>query len=195
MTRTSDPGEKAMNELARLIEEAARRGVPDANSAVLATASRAARPSVRTVFVLAAETGGAVFLANTSSGKGRQLEENPWAALCFYWPALQKQAVLEGAVALLSEEESDRYWRKRPREAQLAAWASNPAQPEQSKEKLADVKQRFSFEQAPRPAQWRAYRLEPDRIELWDTGWGRLIERMRYRRKPDGAWVEEAVAP
>jgi pyridoxamine 5'-phosphate oxidase len=194
MSGATDIRDKAMVELRALLKEATRRGLKEADCAALATAGRDSRPSVRTIYVAAIEDAGIVFFANALSGKARQLGENPYAGLCFFWPSLKKQVVFDGEAEMLSETDSDSYWRLRPRSAQLGAWVSDQAQPPQTsgklKESLARYKKEFSFEQAPRPAHWRAWRVSPYRIEFWDTGWRRLISRIRYQKDATGAWTE-----
>ena len=191
--------EKVMAELRTLIDEVLRRGLPDANSAALATTNKSGQPSVRVVYIQSVETSGLVFFANSRSGKGLQLEQNPQAAVCFYWPGLQHQVTLEGDVEMLSDADSSAYWSKRPREAQLGAWASEQAEPVQDKgqrkAQLSKLKKEFSFENAPRPVHWRAYRIHPTRIEFWPSGWGRLRARTLYQKRPDGTWTEQMENP
>lgn len=190
---------KGLSELSALVEEASRRGIADAHSAALATADKDGKPSVRTVYITAFEDGGVVFFVNSQSGKGRQLAVNPQAALCFFWPGLQKQVLLDGKVEIMSEADSDTYWKRRSRESQLGAWASEQSKPlvdkEQLKTGLGNFKSHFDYRQAPRHEHWRAYLLRPDRIELWSTGWQRLLARTRYERDPSGNWTEFVENP
>ncbi len=199
MPKPSSPYDKAIQHLQQLIEEAVRRGLPESNSATLATADRASgRPSVRTVYVLNVDVEGLVIFASTQSGKARQMQDNPQAALCFFWPALQSQVVVDGEVELLSEADSDAYWRKRSRESQLGAWVMESAATGDSRElkdKLAQYKAEFSFEQAPRPQHWRAFRIRPTHIEFWKTGWQRLLGRTGYQKQADGSWREHTHGP
>ncbi len=190
---------QAINKLQRLMAEARARGVPEANSAALATADTAGRPSVRMVFITVVDAAGLLLFANLDSGKGHQLVENPHASVCFFWQQLQEQAIVEGRVVLQSEEESDRHWRRRPREVQLAAWASRQNLPAKRKGSVLGRHQRFrqhfSFDSVPRSPQWRAFRIEPKRIEFWATGWHRMRDRSRYYELSDGCWVHESVEP
>lgn len=199
--KTSDEiYQQAIEQLQRLIDTAATQGVQEPHAAALATADRYAHPSVRMVYVVAVEPPGLVFFANVESGKGQQLIDNPRAALCFFWRDLQEQVTLEGDVTLLSSEVADSYWRKRSREAQLAAWAfpQGSAAPEEKgelRQQVRQLEQAFGFEPVPRSPSWSAFRLLPERIEFWPTGWQRMRERTRYGKGVDGLWSEETLTP
>ena len=190
---------QALERLQRLIDEAAARGVVAPHAAALATADRQARPSVRTVYVVALEEAGLLFFANRESGKGQQLRDNPQAALCFYWPALQEQVQVEGRAIEQSDETCDQYWRKCSRMLQLGAWASDQGQPAQENPRVhqqaRQLEQAAGFEAIPRPATWCAFRVQPSRIEFWPTGWQRLRERLRYQKDGDGQWSRVMLNP
>lgn len=185
--------EQAIGELRSLMEDARRRGDRECSTAALATATRDARPSVRTVGVVRLSTAGLAIFANADTGKGRQMLENPRASLCFHWPVLQYQVIVEGAVALLPEDEADALWLKQPREFSLGHWASDQThaaeEPAQIRENVRVHRQRFDFERIPRPPAWRAFEIRPDRIDLWPTGWTHLRPRRRYLKTADGGWT------
>jgi pyridoxamine 5'-phosphate oxidase len=199
MSTTEKLLHQAMDEIKALIQEAERRDIPDANGASLATADSSGKPSVRIVYVQQVDPDGLVFFANIQSGKGQQIQQNPHVAICFFWPALQRQVIVEGPVNILPEAESDVYWRKRPRESQLAAWASEQSEPLSGKgdlgEKLAHYKKEFNFESAPRPPNWRAFCVQPARLEFWRTGWHQLRARTKYEKNADGEWTTEIENP
>ncbi|WP_439860030.1 pyridoxine/pyridoxamine 5'-phosphate oxidase [Pseudomonas sp. MBLB4136] len=190
---------QALERLQRLIDEAAARGVEEPHSAALATADRAARPSVRTVYVVAVEPAGLLFFANRESGKGQQLRDNPRAALCFYWPALQEQVLVEGEAVLQGDETADQYWRKCSRIMQLGAWASEQGRTAGEQGRLhrqaRQLEQATGFEAIPRQADWCAFRVQPERIEFWPSGWQRLRERLRYQKDADGHWSRTSLHP
>lgn len=196
---TADIYRKAMDRLNRLMTEARARGAVAAETASLATADTSARPSVRMITIMELDHEGPLFFVNQNSGKGRQLTENPWASLCFYWPQVQEQVIVEGAVEAQPESVSDRYWRMRSRETQLVAWASDQSEPVDQKgkvkEKVSEYRHRFDSERVARPDNWRAFRILPARIEFWPTGWHRVRERVRYVSNEEGEWLEETVAP
>lgn len=185
--------DKAIAQLTGLTEEARRRGDREVSSAALATASADARPSVRKVEIVRISTSGLVLFAHTETGKGQQMQSNPRAALCFHWPILQYQAIVEGAVALLSEAESDALWRNVPREYSLGHWASDQTQaeghPELLKQNTQAYRKQFDWGSVPRVPSWRAFEIRPDRMDFWPTGWQRLRARERYLKLSDGSWA------
>jgi len=177
---------------------AAAAGAPHgATAAALATADARGRPSVRVVLVKAVDARGFVFFSNRESRKGRELVENPFAALCFHWPELEEQVRVEGAVAPVADAESDAYFATRPRESRVGAWASRQSAPLASPAALEaavrEVEARFPGD-VPRPPFWGGYRIAPERIEFWQSGAGRLHRRERYERR-DGGWVMTLLQP
>src|SRR5581483_11393949 len=127
--RNPDLRAEALAELRRLMDEAAHRGDRETHCAALATADADGRPSVRTVNIARVTPGGLLILVNAQTGKGRQMLANPRAALCFHWPALEQQAIVEGCVRMLSDAESDELWHIQPRENMLGHWASDQLSP------------------------------------------------------------------
>lgn len=190
---------KAIARLAALIEEARRRGDADAETAALATARPDARRSVRTVNILRVQASGLLLFANSETGKGRQMQTNPRAALCFYWRLLSYQAIVEGAVTMLSEAEADAYWSDLPRESSLGHWASDQTgqdlSPSELRRNMREFRQQFDWQSVPRAPAWRAFEIEPDRIDFWPTGWQRLRARECYSRSADGLWTESTDNP
>jgi pyridoxamine 5'-phosphate oxidase len=190
---------EALSLLSRFIEDAAQNGVSDPDAAALATANATAQPSVRMISVLAVEDAGIAFLASRNSGKGRQMEQNPRVALCFFWPILKEQVIVEGRVEVESEAVSDLFWQRRMRERQLLAWAADQSQ--RSKEKgdliknLNKVRAKADFEPLARHLNWQVYRVIPDRIEFWPNDWRRVRERMCYRCNDMDQWVKELLDP
>lgn len=189
----------ALDQLQRLIEQATAQGMDEAHAAALATADRYAHPSVRMVYIVAVEEAGLLFFANTESGKGQQLIDNPRASLCFFWRELQEQVTLEGDVIRQSVETSDNYWCKRARETQLAAWVLPQGAPApekgESRRQVRQLEQALGFEPVPRSPNWCAFRLQPERIEFWPSGWPRMRERVRYQQDADGVWSEAVLTP
>jgi pyridoxamine 5'-phosphate oxidase len=170
----------------------------DPTAMALATATSSARPSARIVLLHGFDERGFVFYTNYDGRKGDELEANPYAALCWYWPWLDEQVRAEGHVTQLSSEESDAYFATRPRGKQVGAWASMQSRPLASREVLmercAEVEARFAGQPVPRPPFWGGYRLSPDRIEFWKAGEFRLHDRWAYTRDREG-WRIERLYP
>jgi pyridoxamine 5'-phosphate oxidase len=178
--------------------ERARAHQVDTAPATLATCDTVGRPSARIVLVRGVDARGFTFHTNYDSRKGRELTENPHAALCFYWPTLDEQIRAEGSVRRLESDESDAYFVTRPRGSQLGAWASTQSAPLPSREaleaKYRDVESRFGDGPVPRPPFWGGFRLTPDRVEFWYGRPDRLHDRVLYVR--DGAtWTIERLYP
>jgi pyridoxamine 5'-phosphate oxidase len=169
-----------------------------ANAASLATAGADGAPSARMVLLKGHDERGFVFYTNLGSRKAREMRENPRAALCFHWKHLRRQVRIAGAVALVEDLEADAYWATRPRNSQLAAWASRQSEPMAGREvldgALAEVTARFEGAPVPRPSFWSGYRLRPERIELWEDVTFRLHRRWEYLADGEG-WAVRELQP
>ena len=186
-----------ITEFLNAIERAANRQI-DTAPAALATASAAGVPSVRMVLLRAVDERGFVFHTNYNSRKALELTENPRAALCIHWHSLEEQIRIEGGVERLSSEESDEYFKSRPRGSQLGAWVSKQSTVLPSRETLEqeyrELERRFDGHPVPRPEFWGGFRLVPDRIEFWFGRPDRLHDRLLYVR--DGAgWAINRLYP
>jgi pyridoxamine 5'-phosphate oxidase len=170
----------------------------DTAPVALATADASGRPSVRMVLLRGIDERGFVFFTNYGSRKGQELDRNPQASLCFYWPTLDEQIRVEGTIERLSEEESDAYFESRPRGSQLGAWASAQSRVLPSRESLEQeyraTEARFVDQRVPRPPFWGGYRLKPSQVEFWYGRPDRLHDRLQYTRDGSG-WRIERLYP
>ena len=180
-------------------EEAIAAGLPEPNAMALATATREGVPSVRIVLMKGIDERGIEFFTNYGSRKGRELAENPRAAVTFNWLELHRAVRIEGSVERLSEAESDAYFASRGRGSRLGAWASRQGTPIESREvlaaALASVTARYPGEDVPRPDYWGGYRLVPEAVELWQGRPDRLHDREHFLRSADGGWRSERLSP
>ena len=174
-------------------------GLPEPNAMTLDTATPDGRPSARMVLIKGVDPRGFVFYTNYESRKGRELEANPWAALVFYWPELERQIRIEGRVERVAAEESDAYFASRPLGSRLGAWASPQSQVIPGRDvleaRLRDLEARFASGDVPRPPHWGGYRVVPEAVEFWQGRPSRLHDRLRYTRQADGRWAIERLAP
>jgi pyridoxamine 5'-phosphate oxidase len=167
-----------------------------AEAMTLATADAEGRPSARMLLLKGADENGFTFFTGYESRKGRDLAENPRAALVFYWQELGRQVRVEGPVRKLPSDESDTYWQTRPARSRAAAAASRQSEPLASREELkAEFERQLALGDPPRPERWGGYVLEPEAIELWQHRDDRLHERVRFTRAREGGWREELLSP
>ncbi|TGY88503.1 pyridoxamine 5'-phosphate oxidase [Marinicauda algicola] len=181
--------------------EAARRSEPnDPNAMALATAGTDGMPDVRMVLLKDFDEAGFVFYTNLESAKGRQLEENPQAALCFHWKSLRRQVRVRGSVEPVSAQEADAYFQSRARDSRIGAWASKQSRPLESRfaleKEVAKYAAKFNIAAIPRPPYWSGYRLRPVRIEFWRDRPFRLHDRLVFLRgEQDRNWEVTRLYP
>ena len=170
----------------------------DTSPMTLATADAEGQPSARVVLLRGVDARGFTFFTNFNSRKGRELDANPKAALCFHWITLDEQIRVEGYIERISDAESDAYFVSRPRGSQLGAWASDQSQILPSRETLEEryreIERRFEGQAVQRPAFWGGYRVVPHRLEFWYGRPDRLHDRVVYIRE-NGGWTIERLYP
>ncbi|MBV8073614.1 MAG: pyridoxamine 5'-phosphate oxidase [Acidobacteriaceae bacterium] len=181
-------------------QQAQAAGVKEPNAMTLATSGASCRPSARVVLLKDVSDLGFVFYTNRHSRKGEELAENPFCALTFYWPEMERQVRIEGRVERLSRSESEVYFRSRPRGSRLGAWASEQSRVLTGREvleaRLAELERQYDGqEEIPMPPSWGGYRVIPDCAEFWQGRLNRLHDRLRYRTVEGSGWVLERLAP
>jgi pyridoxamine 5'-phosphate oxidase len=180
------------------LRDARNAGEPLPEAMALATATRAGRPSVRVVLHRGVSRGGFVFYTNYNSRKAAELLDNPFAAIAFHWPLLERQLRVEGRVHRLTRRESDRYFQSRPRESRISAWASPQSAAIADRSFLeaafTTAQARFGGRRVPCPPFWGGFRIVADCIEFWQGQPHRLHDRILYRRKGK-IWLSFRLAP
>jgi len=177
--------------------EAISAQVPEPNAMTLATVGPDLRPSTRVVLVKGFDAQGIVWYTNYDSRKGRQLAGNPFAALQFHWVELERVVRIEGRVEKVSDAESDAYFKSRPLDSRIGAWASPQSQVISGRSVLVANAAKYGAQfllQPPRPPHWGGFRLVPDTWEFWQGRKSRLHDRLRYRMD-QGQWQRERLAP
>ena len=171
----------------------------DLNAMTLATVDAQGRPSARVVLLKGLDKQGFVFFTNYESRKGRDLAENPNAALVFYWGELERQVNVAGEVSKLPREESEAYFASRPRGSRIGAWASHQSKviPDRAamERTWAEFEQKFPGDEVPMPPYWGGYVLRPNRVEFWQGRPNRMHDRFRYTLLPGGGWEISRLSP
>jgi pyridoxamine 5'-phosphate oxidase len=196
--READVDPDPIVQFQRWFADARATGDPLPEAMNLATATRTGIPSARMVLLKGVDTRGFVFFTNHESQKGKDLAENPRAALVFYWAKLGRQVRVSGTVGRVTDAESDAYFRNRPLESRLSAAASPQSAVIPSRdvlEKRVEELRRQYDGDVPRPSFWGGYRVSPESIEFWLHRENRLHDRLRYTREPSGTWRLERLAP
>ena len=179
-------------------EQAVKAELPEPNAMALATATPDGRPSVRMVLLKGFDERGFVFYTNYEGRKSVELAANPQAAVLFFWVELERQVRIEGTVEKTSKQESDEYFKTRPLESRLSAWASRQSSiiPSRSflEQKMSDLEHRYANREIPLPPFWGGFRIQPQVFEFWQGRENRLHDRVRYMLQ-GGVWHIERVSP
>ncbi len=170
--------------------------LPEAMS--LATATQDAKPSNRIVLLKGFDKNGFRFYTNHESRKALELDENPHASLVFHWAVLNRQIRIEGDVSRLTGKESSEYFKTRPRNSQIGAWASKQSASLDSRESLLKkfqlYQKQFLDTEIPLPPFWGGYLLSPHTIEFWEGKDDRLHDRLLFLRRGT-TWESERLFP
>ena len=183
----------------RWFHDALHADLPLPNAMTLATATAAGRPSARVVLLKGFDERGFVFFTNYESGKGQELAQNPNVALVFFWAALERQVRIVGTVSKTGRSESESYFRSRPLDSQLGAWASQQSQVLANREELERRAQelaiQYESQPIPLPPYWGGFRVAPRSFEFWQGRPSRLHDRFRYTLQTGGSWRLERLSP
>jgi len=180
------------------LNEAIDSQLPEPNAMTLATSTFEGKPSARVVLLKQFNAEGFSFFTNYDSRKGKNLLQNPYATLVFFWPELERQVRIEGKVAKTSDSESDKYFRTRPEKSKIGAWASPQSNVIPSRRYLenlmSDFDEEFHNKSIARPKNWGGYILKPTLFEFWQGRPNRLHDRIQYSFINE-KWVIERLAP
>jgi pyridoxamine 5'-phosphate oxidase len=199
----SDSLANPQDQFALWLQQAIDSKVPEPNAMTLATVASNLRPSTRVVLIKGFDERGIVWYTNFDSRKGNEIAGNPYAALQFHWVELERVVRIEGIVEKVSDEESDAYFRSRPMDSRIGAWASPQSQVIANRGVLVANAAKYGAQflptmlkdGPPRPPNWGGYRLKPDNWQFWQGRRSRLHDRLRYTLDGQGRWVRERLAP
>jgi pyridoxamine 5'-phosphate oxidase len=193
-----DVDQNPIQQFKKWFEQALNSKLYEPNVMTLATASAEGIPSARIVLLKGFDDDGFVFYTNYESHKGRELLENPHAALVFFWAELERQVRIDGVVTKVAPEVSTAYFHSRPQGSQIGALVSPQSQVINSREELENhitvLKNKYGEQEIPRPGHWGGYLVKPTNIEFWQGRPSRLHDRIRYKLV-DGNWIINRLAP
>lgn len=188
-----------VRQFAAWFQQARDAQVHEPNAMSLATVDDRGRPLQRTVLLKYFGPEGFVFFTNYSSRKAAHIAANPAVCLMFPWLTLERQVIIQGSATRISPAESLKYFASRPRESQLGAWVSEQSSVISSRkllrEKLDEIRRKFSEGEVPLPSFWGGYRVVPETVEFWQGGPARLHDRFLYTRRDGGGWGIERLSP
>ena len=182
------------------MDEAKKLEPNDPNALSLATSNKNNLPSVRVVLLKEFNQNGFVFYTNLNSQKGKELKENPNAAMCFHWKSLLRQVRISGVITQIEDKVADQYYNSRGYESRIGAWASKQSKEIENREVLIksikEFKQKYNDEKnVPRPSHWSGWNLTPTSIEFWLDGDNRIHERLKYTIDDNGNWIKSLLSP
>ncbi len=194
----NDVEKSPYDQFAKWFEEAVNSQILDPYAMTVSTVNEQCRPSSRVVYLRDISENGMIFYTNYLSRKGHDIEQHPFVSVNFYWAELERQIRIEGSVEKVSEDKSDEYFAKRPRESQIGAWASEQSSEiprrENLEERVAYFTRKFQNQPVPRPPHWGGYLIKPHYFEYWQGRPNRLHDRIVYEWI-DNEWKIKRLAP
>lgn len=197
--RKQDVSFNPMDQFEHWFEEATSAEINEPTAMNLSTVNEHGRPTGRIVLLKGINDNAFQFYTNYDSQKASDLAQNPFAALTFFWPELERQIRIEGKVEKLSESTSENYFSSRPWDSKIGAWASPQSQVIENRafleENVRKLGEKYEGMEVPRPVHWGGYQLIPDKLEFWQGRSSRLHDRIVYRLSPENNWIIERLAP
>jgi pyridoxamine 5'-phosphate oxidase len=197
--RRTDLDPDPIRQFRKWFQQAVDAGVIEPSAMTLATGTPGGELSSRIVLLKGIDERGFVFYTNYESRKGKELAANAHAALSFFWAELERQVCVSGLASKLSREDSEAYFKTRPRGARLGAWASHQsdviANREVLEQRFNEMEAKYPGDAIPLPSFWGGYLLAPTRIEFWQGRPNRLHDRFRYTRQAEASWLIERLSP
>lgn len=187
-----------MKQFEQWFDDAVEAELHEPNALTLSTLSLDGFPTARTVLMKNLDERGFVFYTNYTSAKAQQLAAEPKACMLFTWLLLERQVRVEGIVEKISHEESEVYFKSRPRDSQIGAWVSHQSSVIKSRsdlyERITELEERFAGGDVPLPDFWGGYRLKPTKVEFWQGGKARIHDRLVYTKQAE-SWSIDRLAP
>lgn len=181
------------------LKDAIAAELPDPTAMCVATVDASGQPSQRLVLLKDVNSSGFTFYTNLGSRKASELAVNPKVSLHFPWHPLERQVIVYGTAERVPSSQVVKYFLSRPKESQLAAWASEQSRPISTRhalmQKFAEIKHKFAHGEVPLPSFWGGFLVKPSKIEFWQGGEHRLHDRFMYQRQADGSWQIERLCP
>ena len=196
----SDVAGNPIDQFTRWWDEAIKSNIDEVNAMTLATATKTGMPSARIVLLKGYDANGFVFFTNYESQKGKELAENPQAALVFFWKELERQVRIDGIIEKVAAIESDVYFQSRPAGSRIGAWASPQSKQISGREVIENnyrvFEEKFPDPEAiPRPLHWGGYIVKPHTIEFWQGRSSRMHDRIQYKIEAGNQWAIQRLAP